>query len=113
MGGIDTFTAAGATPALEIWMNQDVDPATTIFCTSKNYVYNTALNSTDSPYGSRGFIPIKKGGDAAIYRVGQAVDTGWTNGTLFQNSVGFKRGTGGDAVGTVTPNDPAVTYKFP
>ena len=25
-------------------MVKDVEPATTIFCTSQNYVYNTALN---------------------------------------------------------------------
>jgi type II secretory pathway pseudopilin PulG len=31
--GIDTLSAATGTPALKVWMNQAVDPATTIFCT--------------------------------------------------------------------------------
>ena len=101
--GVDSLSAAGGTPALKIWLVQDANPATTIFCTSKNYVYDTALASTDSPYGTRGFITIKKGGDAAIYRVGQAVDTGWTNPTLFQNSVGQKPT---DNVGTPSAGDP-------
>ena len=57
-----------------------------------NYIYDTALNATDVPYGTKGFVTIKKGGDAAIYRVGQATDTGWTSGTIFQNSVGYKVG---------------------
>ena len=36
-------------------MVKDVDPATTIFCTSKNYVYDTALLPAAVPYGTKGF----------------------------------------------------------
>jgi prepilin-type N-terminal cleavage/methylation domain-containing protein len=103
--GVDTLTGATGTPALKIWLCQDANPATTIFATSMNYVYDTALSSTAAPYGSRGFITIKKGGDAAIYRAGQAQDTGWTNGTSFQNSVGFKPT---DSVGTPSTGDPTT-----
>ena len=60
------------------------------FLHHQNYVYDTALVSTAVPYGIKGFITVKKGGDAAIYRVGQATVGGWTNGTVFQNSVGSK-----------------------
>ena len=105
-GGVDSLSAATGTPALKIWMVQDANPATTIFATSANYTYDTALAGTSSPYGSRGFITIKKGGDASIYRVGQAQDTGWTAGpTAFQNSVGFKAT---DSVGSPTANDPVA-----
>jgi prepilin-type N-terminal cleavage/methylation domain-containing protein len=103
--GIDTLSAAAGTPALKVWLNQDVDPATTIFCSSMNYVYDTALVATAVPYGVKGFITVKKGGDAAIYRVGQATALGWTNGTVFQNSVGSKVG---DGSGAPSPNDPAT-----
>jgi prepilin-type N-terminal cleavage/methylation domain-containing protein len=103
--GIDTLAYTSGTPALKVWTVQDVDPATTIFCTTMNYVYDTALLATDVPYGTKGFITIKKGGDAAIYRVGQATVAGWPAGpTVFQNSVGQKIG---DATGTVTAGDPA------
>jgi prepilin-type N-terminal cleavage/methylation domain-containing protein len=104
-GGVDSLSAASGTPALKVWLVQDANPATTVFCTSMNYVYDTALSSTATPYGSRGFITIKKGGDASIYRVGQAQDTGWANGTSFQNSVGFKPT---DSVGTPTTGDPTT-----
>jgi prepilin-type N-terminal cleavage/methylation domain-containing protein len=104
-GGVDALSAATGTPALKVWMNQDVDPATTVFCATHNYVYDTALLSTAVPYGTKGFIAIRKGGDAAIYRVGQATATGWTSGTLFQNSVGAKTG---DPVGTPSVGDPTV-----
>jgi prepilin-type N-terminal cleavage/methylation domain-containing protein len=104
-GGVDSLSAPGGTAALKVWLVQDANPATTIFCTTRNYVYNTALNSTDTPYGSRGFITVKKGGDAAIYRVGQATTGGWSNQTLFQNSVGFKAS---DTVGTASVGDPTT-----
>ena len=101
--GIDQLSAAAGTPALKVWLNQDVDPASTIFCSTMNYVYDTALVPTAVPYGVKGFITIKKGGDAAIYRVGQAVSGGWANGTVFQNSVGSKNT---DTSGNPTAGDP-------
>jgi prepilin-type N-terminal cleavage/methylation domain-containing protein len=106
--GIDTLTNPNGTAGLKVWLVQDVNPANTIFCTSKNYVYDTALLPASVPYGTKGFITIRKGGDASVYRVGQATfgaGSGWADGTVFQNSVGFKPG---DTVGTPTPNDPTV-----
>jgi prepilin-type N-terminal cleavage/methylation domain-containing protein len=103
--GIDSLSGQTGTPALKVWLNRDVDPATTIFCTTMNYVYDTALATGAVPYGTKGFVTIKKGGDAAIYRVGQATASGWTSPTVFQNSVGFKAT---DSVGTATPNDPTT-----
>src|SRR5207247_5278164 len=101
--GTDSLSAPGGTSALKVWMLKDVDPATSIFCTSRNYVYDTALVSTSVPYGTRGFITVKKGGDATVYRLGQATAAGWTNGTIFQSQVGFKPG---NAEGTPTAGDP-------
>src|SRR5881296_3866895 len=50
-GGTDSLSAPGGIAALKVWLCQDANPATTIFCTSRNYVYDTNLNSSDSPYG--------------------------------------------------------------
>jgi prepilin-type N-terminal cleavage/methylation domain-containing protein len=111
--GVDVLSAPLGTAALKVWMVQDVDPATTIFCTTRNYVYDTALVATDVPYGTKGFATIRKGGDASVFRVGQATETGWTNETTFQNSVGFKAA---DTVGNASPGDPtlpAPPLKFP
>jgi prepilin-type N-terminal cleavage/methylation domain-containing protein len=103
-GGTDSLTSPGGSSALKVWLVGDAAPATAIFCTSRNYVYDTDLVSTDVPYGTKGFITIKKGGDAAIYRVGQATTSGWqNNGTIFQNSVGYKPT---DPVGTPSAGDP-------
>jgi prepilin-type N-terminal cleavage/methylation domain-containing protein len=108
--GIDSLDTGTGIPALKVWIVKDVDPATTIFATTHNYVYDTALNASDVPYGTKGFVTIKKGGDAAIYRVGQATQGGWTSGTIFQNSVGYKVG---DTIGTASPNDPTGTLINP
>jgi prepilin-type N-terminal cleavage/methylation domain-containing protein len=111
--GVDSLGGATGTAALKVWMVKDVDPATSIFATTRNYVYNTALVSTDVPYGTKGFITIRKGGDASVFRVGQATSAGWSGGTVFQNSVGYKPG---DTVGTPTAGDPTGTsapLKFP
>jgi prepilin-type N-terminal cleavage/methylation domain-containing protein len=102
-GGVDSLSGPVGTAAVKVWMVQDVDPATTIFATSRNYIYDTAILPAAVPYGTKGFITIRKGGDASVFRVGQATDTGWTNPTTFQNSVGFKPT---DSVGAPNPGDP-------
>jgi hypothetical protein len=102
-GGIDQLSNPSGIAALKIWMNRDIDPATTVFCTSKNYVYDTALAANGIPYGTKGFITMRKGGDASVYRAAQATHAGWTDGTKFQNAVGFKVG---DDVGKPTAGDP-------
>ena len=94
-------------------MVKDADSANTIFCVSKNYIYDTALSAADVPYGTKGFITVKKGGDARVFLQGQAVDGAWANSVEFQNSVGYKPG---DVQGTPTAGDPAAPsapLKFP
>ncbi|PYI45461.1 MAG: hypothetical protein DMF10_11255, partial [Verrucomicrobia bacterium] len=50
-------------------------------------------------------ITVKKGGDATVYRLGQATTAGWNNATIFQGQVGFKPG---DSEGTPTVGDPTT-----
>jgi len=102
----EALSGPGGTAALKVWMVKDVDPASTIFATTRNYIYDTPLVSGDVPYGIKGFITVRKGGDASVFRQGQATTSGWqNNGTTFQNSVGFKPG---DSVGTPTNGDPTL-----
>jgi prepilin-type N-terminal cleavage/methylation domain-containing protein len=105
--GVDTISGPGGTAALKVWGVKDADPATTVFCTTHNYLYDTVIANGSIPYGTKGFITIRKGGDAAVFRVGQAVVGGWANGTAFQNAVGFKPG---DVQGTPTAGDPAAPF---
>ena len=96
--------------ALKVHPVRDADPDNTVFATSRNYVYDTALNGSAVPYGTKGFIVVRKGGDASVFRSAQATVAGWGNNqTKFQNGVGLKHG---DNPGTVTPNDPANTLIY-
>jgi prepilin-type N-terminal cleavage/methylation domain-containing protein len=117
----DTITAgppesldpgATGTAALKVYPVSESDPANAIFCASHNYSYGLALATGTIPYGTKGFITIKKGGDAVVLREAQAVNAAptWPDGTAFQNGVGYKMG---DAPGAPTANDPATVFTFP
>ena len=107
VNGADSLSGATGTAALKVWGVKDGDPATTVFCTTHNYVYDTALTNGTVPYGTKGFITVRKGGDASVFRVGQATTAGWADPTSFQNSVGFKPG---NDVGDPTPDDPTAPF---
>jgi prepilin-type N-terminal cleavage/methylation domain-containing protein len=100
------------TSALKVWPVKDADPANAIFATTHNYIYDTALATTppDVPYGTKGFIVMRKGGDGSVFLEGQATDAGWPNKTAFQGTVGFKPG---DTDGLPTNGDLAGVLKLP
>src|SRR6267142_879549 len=54
-GPPESVTLTG-TSAIKVYKIKDVDTSNTIFATTRNYVYATAINSTDVPYGLRGFM---------------------------------------------------------
>jgi prepilin-type N-terminal cleavage/methylation domain-containing protein len=113
VGPPEVVTFTGGTASLKVHGLKDVDPSNTIFCTSKNYVYDTALVAGSVPYGIKGFIVMHKGGDGAVFKEGQATLAGWGgagNEVKFQNAVGQKTG---EATGVVTVGDPALTLQYP
>jgi len=106
VGPPETITFTGTAPAsLKIYPVVDGDASNAVFAVTHNYVYDTALATAppDVPYGAKGFIAIRKGGDASVFKAGQAVDTGWPDKITFQTNVGLKTG---DAEGAPVPGDP-------
>ena len=103
------FTSGVGTGALKVHPVRDVDPAHTIFCTSRNYIYDTAIGAAAVPYGVKGFIVMHKGGDGAVFKSGQATAGGWASPQAFENSVGFA--TGG-VPGAPAAGDPAATMLY-
>jgi prepilin-type N-terminal cleavage/methylation domain-containing protein len=92
---------------IKVYTVGDADSINCIFAASHNYIYNTALVPPDSatgagiPYGQKGFIVVKKGGDAAVFRAGQALATNWPDNQTFQIQVGMMPGDQeGGALGT-------------
>lgn len=85
--------------ALKVYKVKEVDPSNTIFAATSNFVYNTALVSTATPYGDKGFVVMRKGGDAGTFKKNQATaSSAATGATTYQATVGRMTG---DAEGTL------------
>ena len=115
VGPPESLAAPAGNAAIKVYPVSESDPANAIFCVSKNYTYDTALAAGTVPYSTKGFITMKKGGDGAVFREGQAtnINPPWVDGTQFQNGIGFKMG---DLPNTPTAGDPAVPsapFTFP
>ena len=70
----NTITMAANNNGFKIFKVTDSNAGNTIFISTKNYTYNTALG-TNNPYGDKGFVIFRKGGDGSIYRKQQATQT--------------------------------------
>ena len=64
--------------AFKIYKVTDRDPGNTIFLATKNFSYssnsNTAISSTATPFGDKGFVIFHKGGDGTFYKKQQATN---------------------------------------
>jgi len=98
-GPPESVTFDSGKSALKVYKVKDVDGSNTIFAGTRNYVYNAAINATDVPYGQRGFMVIHKGGDAAVFKSGQAQLAYWGDCQKFQSAIGTMPG---DVSGTCT-----------
>jgi prepilin-type N-terminal cleavage/methylation domain-containing protein len=100
--GVTTVTLGGKS-GLKIYRVKDADAGNTVFAVSANYTYNSALNSVNSPYGDKGFIVMRKGGDAVSLRKNNATAANYGNdASKFQSAVGKLTG---DADGAATVGD--------
>jgi prepilin-type N-terminal cleavage/methylation domain-containing protein len=111
VGPPESLSNAAGTASLKVHPVLDADPANAIFATTHNYVYDQLLAAGSVPYGTKGFVTIQKGGNAAVFRSGQDTLAGWNNVPItFQNQIGLKTG---DTEGNVTANDPGNTLTQP
>lgn len=73
--GTLTATFLDANSAFKLYWVRDTDPSNTLLLATKNYTYNTAFTTQASsykPFGDKGFVVIRKGGDASILKKQQA-----------------------------------------
>lgn len=84
--------------ALKIYKIKTGDPSTAIFAASTNYLYDTDLAADAVPFGDKGFIIMRKGGDAGVYKKNQATTAGWGSAAEFQNKIGRLPGAADGAV---------------
>lgn len=100
--GVTSVTLGGKS-GLKIYKVKETDAGNTIFAVSANYTYNTALGTANSPYGDKGFVVMRKGGDAVSLRKNNASIANYGNdASKFQSAVGKLTG---DADGTATVGD--------
>ena len=96
---------------LKVYQVKETDGSNTIFAVTANYTYDTALNSTDAPYGDKGFVVQRKGGDAALLKKNNATATSGQEAT-FQTLVG-KRPGDADGSGGVSAGDNSKALQNP
>jgi len=108
--GITTVTLTG-TPGLKVYEIHDGDSGNTIFAVSNNYTYNTALPAATSPFGDKGFVVMRKGGDALSLRKNNATAASYGgDASKFQSAVGK---LSGDADGTLGTEGSSLLLVFP
>src|SRR2546421_9398612 len=75
----DPPTITGIVPksALKIYRLKESDASNAIFAVTANYTYDTAITVTGTPYGDKGFIVIRKGGDAVMLRKNNATQANY------------------------------------
>jgi len=99
------ITAMAGTPGLKVYKVTNQDASNVIFSVSNNYIYNTDLAATGIPYGTNGFIVMRKGGDASVLRQFQATNVEITPDSNFLSTVGALTGAADGTVGAEAPAD--------
>jgi prepilin-type N-terminal cleavage/methylation domain-containing protein len=108
-GSSTTVTLAG-TSGLKVYPVTAGDASNVIFAVTSNYTYDTDFASTTGvPFGDKGFVVVRKGGDAAVLRRNNAKHTSGQEGA-FESLVGKKPG---EAQGAVSSGDPTNVLKQP
>ena len=108
--GSSTTVSLTGTSGLKVYPVTAADGSNVIFVVTSNYTYNTDFTaSTAVPYGDKGFVVVRKGGDAAVLRKNNAKATTGQE-AAFESLVGKKPG---EAQGTVTAGDPSGVLKQP
>ena len=97
--------------ALKVYKVKSGAPSTAIFAASSNYIYNIPLDPASVPFGDKGFVVIRKRGDAGVYARNQGTVSDWGNDAAqFQSKIGRLAGT---PEGAVPSGDGAMALAGP
>jgi prepilin-type N-terminal cleavage/methylation domain-containing protein len=100
----------GGKSGLKVYKVKEADGSNTIFAVTANYTYATALEPSAAPYGDKGFVVQRKGGDAVMLKKNNATLAAGQQPASFQGLVGKKPG---EADGTVTAGDSNAVLENP
>ncbi len=112
-----TLTLGGTKSALKVYQVAEANASNAVFAVSANYVYGSDLTPTaggpppvaNNPFGDKGFIVQRKGGDASILRKNDAkpASASAADVATFESKVGLKPD------GTSTAGDPTPILTYP
>jgi hypothetical protein len=106
--GSATSVTLSGTSGLKIYPVTAADGSNVIFAVTSNYTYDTDfVSGTAVPFGDKGFVVVRKGGDAVVLRKNNAKHTSGQEAS-FESLVGKKPG---EAQGTITAGDPTGVLK--
>jgi prepilin-type N-terminal cleavage/methylation domain-containing protein len=104
-----TLQLGGTKAALKVYPVAEANASNAVFCVSANYVYGTDLAAANAgvpnnPFGDKGFVVQRKGGDASILRKTDAKPASGSAADIatFESKVGVKPD------GTSSAGDPAA-----
>jgi len=73
--------------ALTVYNVAENSPASAVFITTANFTYGQPISPTSKPFGDKGFVVFRKGGDGAVFQAGQATNTNLLTAVDFTNSI--------------------------
>lgn len=109
--GSEATVNLSGTSALKVYLVQDVDSSNTIFAATTNFVYNTDLDPKAAPYGDKGFVVMRKGGDAGTFKKNQAKSSG--EATTYQSTIGKLPGDSEGTLGTESASNVLIQKASP
>ena len=85
--GTNTSPSSPTPSALKVYNLSENSPMSSVFITTANFTYGQQINATNKPFGDKGFVVFRKGGDGAVFQAGQATNTNLLVPTDFTNSI--------------------------
>lgn len=85
--GTNIAPSAPTPSALTVYNVAENSPASAVFITTANFTYGQPINPTNKPFGDKGFVVFRKGGDGAVFQAGQATNTNLLTASDFTNAV--------------------------
>jgi prepilin-type N-terminal cleavage/methylation domain-containing protein len=71
----NTPIATANPSALSVYNIGESSPNSAAFITTANFTFGQPLGETNKPFGNKGFVVLRKGGDGAVFQERQATNT--------------------------------------
>jgi len=85
--GTNTEPSSPTPSALTVYAVGENSPMSAAFITTANFTYGQPIEPTAKPFGDKGFVVFRKGGDGAVFQAGQATNTNLLSAGDFTNAI--------------------------